>query len=237
MKPVVHVAPDPAAVAADFARFFAEAMAGKEAFHVALSGGSTPKLLFRHWAEEYAGQLDWSCLHFYWGDERCVPPGDEESNYGMTRSLLFDKVPVPKGQIHRIRGEAVPEAEAVRYGELLREQLPLRDGVPVFDLIILGMGDDGHTASIFPHELSLLTAPGPCAVATHPETGQQRITLTGPVLNAAATVAFLVTGANKQTKVAQVLDHPMDHPDLPAAGIRPASGDLHWFLDEAARGR
>ena len=193
-------------------------------------------LLFRHWAEYYADRLDWSRIHLYWGDERCVPPDDPESNYGMTRELLLQQVAVPKGQVHRMRGEADPLAEAQRYGELLQRELPRQGEIPVFDLIILGMGDDGHTASIFPDQQELLRAPGPCAVAVHPESGQQRITLTGPVINQAARVAFLVTGENKKEKVNQVLRGGPDEQAWPAAAIRPVDGELHWFLDQAAYG-
>ena len=230
----LHLSLDPSAVAEDFSRFFFEALKDKDHFTVALSGGSTPKLLFKLWAEQYATAIDWSKIRFFWGDERCVPPNHEESNYGMTKSLLFNHIDIPEENIHRVIGEADPEAEAARYADEIGDNTDSEDGYPVFDLIILGMGGDGHTASIFPHEMELLEVERFCAVATHPESGQKRVSLTGPVINRARSVAFLVTGASKVEKVSSILGGAADAKLYPAAHIQPASGDLHWFLDEAA---
>jgi 6-phosphogluconolactonase len=235
MTNLLHLSSDSAAVAADFARYFAEQLAsGSGIFTVALSGGSTPKLLFEHWTRHYADSLDWSRVHFFWGDERCVAPTDADSNYGVTKSLFLDPVGIPTANIHRLRGEDDPVEEAVRYAREIREWVPPGEGLPAFDLIILGMGDDGHTASIFPHQMELLLADEICVVATHPRSGQQRITLTGPVLNHAQRVAFLVTGAHKREKVAAILGARKAHLQYPAAHIQPSRGELHWFLDQDA---
>ncbi|PHN05489.1 6-phosphogluconolactonase [Flavilitoribacter nigricans] len=234
MLPEVHIFPDNDAVAAGFAEWLVNWLKGKGEVSIALSGGSTPKVLFRLLAEQYEDAIDWSKVQLYWGDERCVPADDEDSNYGMTQELLLKHIDIPLANIHRVRGEDEPREEAVRYGEVIEEELELKKGVPVFDLIILGMGSDGHTASIFPHESELLLAETTCAVATHPESGQQRITLTGPVINQAKRVAFLVTGASKTDKVRQIIREEGDWLSFPAAHIRPSSGQLDWFLDEAA---
>lgn len=229
----IHLDTDPEGVATAATAWLQNELAATSGpFHMALSGGSTPKRMFAHWAQ---AKLPWERLHLWWGDERCVAPDDAESNYAMTRAALLDWVPIPPPHIHRVRGEADPQAEAHRYGEALRQHLPLTDGLPRLDLIWLGMGDDGHTASIFPHEMHLMKATGPCAVATHPESGQQRITLTGPVINAAHRVVFLVTGAAKQPRTTDIFTQAPGYMAYPAAHIAPAQGALHWFWDKAAR--
>ena len=201
---------------------------------IALSGGSTPKIWFDLLAKEYAQVLPWNELLFFWGDERCVPPSHNESNYGMTRRHLLDKVGVPENHVFRIRGEAEPQEEAARYGGLLRERLPVQEDIPCLDLVILGMGDDGHTASIFPHEMPLWAAGDPCVVATHPDTGQKRISITGGVINNARQVVFLVTGANKATRIRQIQQRLPGHETLPASRVAPVSGRLLWMLDREA---
>ena len=133
-------------------------------FHIALSGGGTAKLLFRLWAQEYVRKIAWSRLRFYWVDERCVPPDDPESNFKYADELLFQKIGIPDNHLFRIRGEEDPEQEARRYAAAVRAELPLQDGLPRFDAVVLGIGDDGHTASIFPHTPGLLTDPACYAV-------------------------------------------------------------------------
>lgn len=221
-------------VAQEFSKFFSDLVQGKEIFHVALSGGSTPKIVFDVLASNFKDSIDWSRIHFYWGDERCVPPTDDQSNYKMTVEHLFSKIEVPRENIHRILGEAEPPREAFRYANLLEINLDRVNGVPQFDLVILGMGDDGHTASIFPHEIDLWDAKEHCAVATHPESGQKRITITGQVINIAKEVAFLVTGDSKSEKVREVIQKEGNHAKYPASLVSPTSGNLSWFLDKAA---
>ena len=236
MPTQIHIAKTPEQVAEDFAHYFAEWVKGKPIVTLALSGGSTPKALFRLWAEQYRDSIDWTKVHFFWGDERCVPPDDEESNFKMASSLFLSKTAIPAEHIHRIRGEAEPEAEARRYAEDIARTVSSRNGMPSFDMILLGMGGDGHTASIFPHQMELLSAEALCGVATHPESAQRRITLTGKVLNNASEVAFLVTGAEKSQKVEEIVKGKEGSERYPAAHIEPKGGELHWFLDEAAAG-
>lgn len=224
-------------VAEEFANYFKEITENDSQVHIALSGGSTPKIVFDHLAKEYKDKIDWSKIHLYWGDERCVLPTDPESNYKMTASHLLTKVDIPAEQVYRIRGEELPANEAVRYGAILENKVPGFTGVPRFDLVILGMGDDGHTASIFPHEIGLWDAQTNCEVATHPDSGQKRITITGKIINNAKNVAFLVTGGSKAEKVKAIINKETGSTEYPASLVNPKSGNLSWFLDkEAAAG-
>ncbi|MBG49551.1 MAG: 6-phosphogluconolactonase [Pseudozobellia sp.] len=221
-------------VASEFSNFFAEKVKESDSFHVALSGGSTPKIVFDVLANEFGSDLDWNKVHFYWGDERCVPPTDDESNYKMTVEHLLSKIEIPEENIHRIKGENEPKGEAVRYSEVIEQYLSESNGIPTFDLVILGMGDDGHTASIFPHEIDLWHSEKTCEVAVHPDSGQRRITITGKIINAAATVAFLVTGEGKAEKVGEIVRRTGSFKDYPATLVAPKSNNLYWFLDDAA---
>jgi 6-phosphogluconolactonase len=231
----IHIADTPGKVARNFAEFFEKWLAEKkEPVNVALSGGSTPAVLFRLWTEEYQDRIDWEQIHFFWGDERCVPPDDAESNFKMADDLFLTPVGVPSCNVHRLRGELPAEAEAGRYGEEIKECLPMQEGWPVFDLIMLGMGGDGHTASIFPHQMELLKAKEVCALAEHPVSDQERVTLTGHVLNNAREVAFLVTGQSKAEKVSAILNKAPGAADYPAAHVQPTHGQLHWFMDQKA---
>lgn len=221
-------------VAEQFSTYFVEKAAEHEAFHVALSGGSTPKIVFDVLAKSFADKVDWTKVHFYWGDERCVPPTDDESNYKMTVEHLFSKIDVPEGNINRILGEKDPEGEAMRYANLLEIDLDRVEDVPQFDLVILGMGDDGHTASIFPHQIELWDAADHCVVATHPDSGQKRVSINGKVINTAKEVAFLVTGTSKAEKVEAIIKKNKGSEAYPASLVHPASGKLIWFLDAEA---
>ncbi|TAE57686.1 MAG: 6-phosphogluconolactonase, partial [Bacteroidetes bacterium] len=168
--------------------------------------------------------------------ERCVPPDHAESNYRMTVEHLLEPLGIPEYQIHRMRGEADPETEARRAGAEILEYVPGHNGLPRFDLLMLGMGTDGHTLSIFPHQMELLRDPRICAIGIHPESGQQRITLTGPVAAQAARIAFLVTGAAKAPIIQAIQEGLPESQHYPAAHIRAQSGELHWFMDVAAAG-
>jgi 6-phosphogluconolactonase len=207
---------------------------GNQRFDIALSGGSTPKLLFERLAEKLIDKREWKRIHLWWGDERCVSMDSSESNFKMTEETLLSKVPLPKENIHQIRGEENPEAEALRYGEEIRNNLNLLHNWPVFDLIILGLGEDGHTASIFPDQMELLKSNEICDVAIHPATGQKRITLTGNVINNANEILFLVTGESKAEKVAEIMNNEISAEKLPAYHIIPTHGKLTWFIDEDA---
>lgn len=226
------ISQDALSTAQAFADFLAEKVSQKEALHIALSGGSTPKILFELLADEYDEDIDWSRVHFWWGDERCVPPTDEDSNYKMTKERLFDGVDIKEECIHRVIGESDPVVEAERYGKEIKAQVPLQNGLPQFDIIMLGMGSDGHTASIFPHEMQLLHDENVCGVATHPESGQKRVTLNGPVINNALDICFLVTGEGKAEKVDEILHKKENYLSYPAAHFN--KENVTWFLDQAA---
>lgn len=223
----------PEEVAKDFATYFVKLVEEKDQLNVALSGGSTPKILFDLLAKEHS-DLAWDKVHFYWGDERCVPPTDDDSNYKMTVDHLLSKIEMPEANIHRVLGEADSTTEAVNYGKQISANLPESNGLPRFDLVILGMGADGHTASIFPHEIELLNSDNICEVATHPDSGQKRITLTGKVINNAESICFLVTGASKAEKVNEIFHKTGNWQGYPAAYIQPLAGDLTWYMDPAA---
>lgn len=202
-------------------------------FHIALSGGATPLTIFRQLAET-SKMEEWSNIHLYWGDERCVSPDDEQSNFGNAKETLINPLKISEHQVHRIRGEDEPSLEASRYGQLLLDQLPIENRVPVFDWIWLGLGTDGHTASIFPHELELWNAGEPCVVATHPETGQKRISITGDLINAARRVSFIVTGQGKAPIVNEIVMKEGRFMEYPAFYVAPRSDKLEWFLDKDA---
>ena len=218
-----------------FTEWFKEINSSERHITVALSGGSTPKSLFNYWSSLPQGEIDWTKIKFFWGDERCVAPNDSESNYKMTKEHLFNNINIPEENIYRIKDENNPTDEAKRYGELLNSELELVNGTPVFDIVILGMGDDGHTASIFPHEIELWDNKNNCVTATHPESGQKRVSLTGKVINAAKNVVFLVTGNNKGEMVKEIIEQPQEsEKKYPAALVQPDSDNLYWLLDDAA---
>ena len=203
-------------------------------FHLAISGGSTPNLLYAALASKYADSVLWQKAHFWWVDERMVSPDDPASNFGVVHQLLFSKIDIPEMNIHRIRGENEPFQEANNYIQQIKGSLNMNIGWPQFDLILLGMGEDGHTASIFPNQLELLNSERICEVATHPVTFQQRITLTGRVINGAAKVCFLVTGMNKAWCLSEIWLKRKKATQLPAAYIHPVNGELFWYADESA---
>lgn len=226
----------------DLAMYFAESLVkmvndsakAKKPFTIALSGGTTPELLFRLLAEKFAKTIPWNYVHFFWGDERCVPPGDRESNYGMTNKALLSHIEIFPGNIHRIEGEADPETEATRYSEEISHFTSSRNGIASFNLIILGLGEDGHTASIFPGHLDLFDSEKTCVVASHPLSGQKRITITGRIINNAESIVFLVTGEKKAPVVEKLFKKDPDALNYPAAYTVPVFGQLTWLLDKDA---
>ena len=229
----------PEQVAAAFAQQLFQLVSDSSAgeFHWVLSGGSTPKMLFELLARDYTPLMQWSKIHFWWGDERCVPPWDDENNYKMAYDHLLGRIPVSPEQIHRIKGELAPGEACRQYIDEIQSHLKIKQTLPAFDLIMLGIGDDGHTASIFPDQMDLMMTKTLCKVAAHPVTGQKRVSLTGPVLNNARQVSFLVTGKSKALRVAQILNKENTAAALPAYHIQPIQGGLTFFLDrEAASG-
>jgi len=202
--------------------------------NIALSGGSTPKLLFTLLAEEYADSIPWRFLRIFWVDERCVPPTHAESNFGMTYESLLTRVPISENNVFRMQGESDPAAEARRYQALLEAEVPLTMGFPKFDLVLLGMGEDGHTASIFPDDMSLLRSKMAVAVNVHPETGQKRITLTGPTIQQSQQVIFLITGSSKSSTLRQIIHREQFCENYPVFHIATNSESVVFYLDKAA---
>lgn len=222
-----------AAFVCEFNSFLKETEGYEKPVHIALSGGTTPLDIFRQLAD-VTSRKEWSNIHLYWGDERCVSPDHNESNFGNARKILIDPLGLPDSQIHRIRGEEEPLSEARRYGQLLMEQLPMDHGVPVFDWVWLGLGEDGHTASIFPDQIDLWNSPEPCVVATQPESGQKRITVTGNLINAARRISFIVPGKSKSQIVNEIVMKEGSYMEYPAFYVSPTSGFLEWFMDQDA---
>jgi 6-phosphogluconolactonase len=181
--------------------------ASNHAFYLAVSGGTTPNLLYSLWGYEYATTIPWQRLHLFWVDERCVPPTDSESNYGNMKQRCLDKVILPTENLHRILGEAPPMLEAERYTHEVSHLVPLINEVPQFDMILAGMGNDGHTSSIFPGQTALLTDNSSFVVSKHPETQQTRIAMTGPTMMNAKELIFHVIGKEKQLLI-QAMLHP-----------------------------
>ncbi len=198
---------------------------------VAFTGGKTPESLYSRLADAYRVDIDWRFVHAFWGDERPVPPDDPESNYGMAQRTLLQHVPIPAQQVHRMRGEIAAEDAMHEYEAILRREL---GAVPRFDLLMLGMGDDGHTASLFPqtealHEPTRWAVPNPVS-----KLNQTRLTLTYPVLNVAALVLFMVTGEKKAEILKTVLEGPYDPFMWPSQGVLPKNGRLLWWVDAAS---
>lgn len=232
----IKVFKDSKEVAKAFADYLSELIAKKNGLvTIALSGGSTPKILFALLAEDYyKNKIDWSKVHLFWGDERCVPPTHADSNFKMTDEQLLSKINIPAENIHRVLGENDPESEAIRYSKEITSILTKVNDIPCFDLVMLGMGDDGHTLSIFPHQMELLESDKICEVAIHPTSGQKRVTLTGTVANNAKNVAFLATGKSKAEKILSITKQKDDWNKYPASYINPSKGNLYWYLDEEA---
>ena len=219
----------------------ARAIADHDRFLVALSGGSTPQRMYESLAREpFASRVDWSRVYVVWGDERCVPPADPESNFRMAREALLDHVSLPAENIRRIHGEDDPARAAASYEATLRELLRTPTGPPSFepgrriDLALLGLGDNGHTASIFPESAAVDERVRWVMAEYVPAVSMWRITLTAPVLNAAAELLFLVSGATKASVVGRVREGPRQPRELPAQLIAPAHGRVQWLLDRAA---
>jgi 6-phosphogluconolactonase len=243
LRIVYYVEPDAAALARRAAKYFAEksaaAAAANGSARIAISGGSTPKAAFgllADPAQPWHAKMPWDKLDLWWVDERSVPPDNPDSNYRMTREAMLDKAPLKPEQVHRMKGELDPNDAAARYEMELRNGFGLKDTeLPRFDLLQLGMGPDGHTASLFPHTAALhetsrlVTANHVMAVKD-----SWRVTLTQPVINNAADVFFLIGGQDKAQILKEVLLGPMDAERLPSQSIAPAGGILTLLLDKAA---
>lgn len=228
------------AAAHEFTELARAAIAARGRFSVALAGGSTPRGLYALLATpEFATAINWAGVHVFWGDERCVPPDHADSNYRMARETLLDAVPLPPANVHRMQGEREPVQAAADYE---RELCAFFDSESVgpgcqsrFDLALLGMGADGHTASLFPHSAALKDD-GRLVAANYVDSlDAWRITLTVRAINAAAKVMILVAGVDKAERLRSVLDGPHRPYEQPVQFIQPTDGTLRWFVDNAAR--
>jgi 6-phosphogluconolactonase len=213
------------------------AVASHGVARIAVSGGNTPKRTFEMLADPSGefGAFPWNKIDLFWVDERCVPPDDKDSNYRMTRLALLDKVPLPAERVFRIEGELDPGEAAQRYEMAIRSRFGLQGvEMPVFDLVALGMGPDGHTASLFPHTKGIHEA-GPIVIPNHvPQKESWRVTLTAPVINHGREVVFLIGGADKAPVLSQVLSDKYDPDTWPSQLVQPKSGKVLMLLDQAA---
>ncbi|MDX2321587.1 MAG: 6-phosphogluconolactonase [Moritella sp.] len=202
--------------------------------HISLSGGSTPKLLFKVLAQApFATSITWANLHFWWGDERCVAPDDAASNFGEANALLFSQVALPTENIHRILGEDAPEKEVVRFAQEMQANIPASNGMPCFDWILLGMGTDGHTASLFPGQTDY-DDQNISIIAQHPESGEFRISKTARLLANAKRISYVVMGEGKAQVIKQIHDNDDAALAYPAAQVTAKQGKTEWYLDAGA---
>lgn len=223
-------------LAKDFIRYCKENLRFRDKLFIAVSGGSTPNIFFDLLANEYPEAVPWKKLHFFWVDERCVPHNHVESNFGNAFERCFSKVAIPHENLHPVHGEDNPIAETVRYtGEIL-SNVPSIMGYPCFDIIMLGMGEDGHTASIFPGQELLFETHSIVLASENPISGQKRITLTGKVINNASDIIFVVTGYKKKNVLEQIFENQPTAALYPASHISPLNGRLSWYLDKEAAG-
>ena len=218
--------------AEEFVRLARQAIQLAGRFTVALSGGSTPKALYMLLATPgFAQRLSWNRVHLFWGDERCVPPDHPESNCRMVRECLLAHVQIPAENVHRMAGEKTPQIAALEYEAELKKFFELADGaLPRFDLILLGLGEDGHTASLFPGSTALNDHEHLVAAVYVDKMNTYRLTLTLPVLNAGREVVFLVAGASKAAIVKELLGGQASAMNYPAARIQPPEGRLTWMI-------
>lgn len=239
-NPEIIVCPDAAELnrraAERFVALANEASTISGRFAVALSGGSTPKALYALLAlPGFADRTPWSKVHLFWGDERCVPPDHPDSNYRMVRESLLSKISIPSENVHRMAGEKEPKLAAAEYENELKTFFQLSEGeAPRFDLILLGLGEDGHTASLFPGSAALNETQRLVATTYVPKLNAHRLTLTLPVLNESAQIYFLVAGKSKATIVKELLGTHPTIAKFPAQRIQPVDGALTWFITRDA---
>lgn len=238
MKPEIYIFKDIEELSRTGALLFSEqaahAIAERDRFLVALNGGSTPTRLFQLLATDFREEVNWSKVHVFWGDERCVPPEDAGSSYGQAQETLLRHVPIPDANVHRIHGELGPAQAAKDYVSTLKEFASSPLAWPRFDLVFLGMGEDGHTASLFPGSPVDGSEPALPVTAHYQDRPADRVTLTPLVFNSAQMVAFMAAGEKKAAALAQVLHGKHNLELYPAQRIDPAEGGLIWLVDEAA---
>jgi len=216
-------------------RLASEAIVTRGRFTIALSGGSTPKILYGLLGTEpYRDQINWASVEIFWSDERCVPPDSADSNYALAQEVLLSKIPIPANQIHRMPADQPDREAASREYTSEMQRTFGTNGIPSFDLLQLGMGPEGHTASLFPHQESLHEQQRLVIPVTVPKPPPPRLTFTPPLLNAARHVLFLVTGSEKAEAVQAVLEGPDQPEEYPAQIVRPPQGEVVWMLDTGA---
>ena len=215
-------------------RIASESIADRGRFTIALSGGTTPRKLYGLLGSEpYSSQIDWKLAHIFWGDERCMPPDNPDSNYSMAKEVLLSKIPIPALQVHRMPADQ-PDREAASYAYTIEMQRTFgTNGMPGFDLIQLGMGPEGHTASLFPHQASLHEKQRLVIPVSVPKPPPDRLTFTPPLLNAARNILFLVTGSDKADALQAVLEGEYQPEEYPAQIVHPPNGEVVWMLDRA----
>jgi len=202
--------------------------------YIALSGGNTPISMFKKFVKKFSRESLLKDIYIFWVDERCVPPESSESNYGSAKKYLLKKLNIPEDNIHRMKGESEPDEEAARYAEKIKSIVPEQNALPCFDIILLGVGEDGHFASIFPNRLDLINSDNICAVTVYPKNGQKRITLTGSVINNAQEIEVLVSGFSKADALNEVIKSKDYSGLMPAGYINPVHGNITWFMDTDA---
>lgn len=238
MKPEIRIFNDVENLSHAAANLFvakaAESISERDRFMVALNGGTTPLRLLQLLATDFREQVDWSRVHIFWGDERCVAPDDPGSNYGQAREMLLSRVPIPDSNIHRIRGELGPAEASKEYSLVLKRFATSQLEWLRFDLIYLGMGEDGHTASLFPGSPVDMTEPVVPVTARYQDRPADRVTLTAVVFNSARMVVFMATGKKKIHTLVEVLSDRYNPALYPAQRIHPKDGQLIWLVDEEA---
>lgn len=241
MKPELLIFRDVERLSRHAANLFIEqsnrAIRERNRFLVALNGGNSPARLFQLLASEYREQVHWDKAHVFWGDERCVPPTDAGSNFGQAYESLLSKVSIPESNIHRVIGELDPISAAKKYAEILRSYSDDGFEFPRFDLVYLGMGEDGHTASLFPNSPEQATEPVVAVTANYQDRPANRVTLTQTVFNQARMIVFMATGEQKAETLAEVLSDRYNPAQYPAQRIDPKDGQLIWLVDESAASR
>ena len=241
MKPDLRIFKDTELLSQHAAEIFAEQVAqsitARQRFLVALNGGGTPIRLFQLLATDYRDKVDWSKVHIFWGDERYVPPDDPGSCYGQAKEILLDFIAIPEQHIHRIKGELEPVTASMEYAQTLKSFA--EDGLefPRLDLVYLGMGEDGHTASLFPGSSVDVTESTLPVTAHYQDRPANRVTLTQLVFNQARMIVFMATGEKKAVTLAEVLSDRYNPELYPAQRIDPKNGELIWLVDEDAAGK
>jgi 6-phosphogluconolactonase len=238
MKPEIRIFKDLEELSHAAANLFieqaAQSITQRNRFFVALNGGNTPTRLLQLLATDFRDNVDWSKVHVFWGDERCVPPEDTGSSYGQARDILLSRVPIPDSNVHRIKGELGPVEASKDYSLALKRFASPPLDWPRFDLVFLGMGEDGHTASLFPGSPVNVSEPTQPVTAHYQDRPANRVTLTPVVFNSARLIAFMATGEKKAITFAEVLSDRYNPALYPAQRIKPKDGKLIWLVDEAA---